>query len=355
VTGGVDAVMDERLQALSPAAWSPRQLGNRWLLGWILACTLAETIGMTAAATAARIAEILSLPGALAIIVSAGLIEGLALGLLQGAWLHRRFPRLSPTSWLLVTAVFAGLGWAAASLPGQLGDAGMAVPPLGVTALGALALGALMGAVLGVVQAFVLRGAVRHPWRWVLGSAIAWAPTMVVIFLGATIPDASWSTPVVIAMGTLTGAVAGAVLGLGSAVVLDTLDGSPIVSRLVMTFVKLSRSTTYTVLRITGKRSGGHIELPVQYAAEGATLVVYPSHSERKNWWHNVAAAAPVAAWLDGRWRVGVGVVVTPDQPGWAAACAIYGARFPKVTVSDDVLVRIRLLPWLDAATPSAR
>lgn len=71
-----------------------------------------------------------------------------------------------------------------------------------------------MGPVLGGAQALTLRGAAAAPARWVLANTLAWPPAMVVIFIGATAPGASWSTPAVTLTGAVTGAVAGTVLGV---------------------------------------------------------------------------------------------------------------------------------------------
>lgn len=98
-----------------------------------------------------------------------------------------------------------------------------------------------MGAVLGAAQATVLRPHVRRPWRWVGANMAAWAPTMAVIFLGASAPSADWSVPTVVALGTVTGLVAGAVLGLVSGWFLPTLDAPARLSRLQLELNSLPR------------------------------------------------------------------------------------------------------------------
>jgi hypothetical protein len=203
---------------------------------WVILCAAAEAIGMTAAATAAKTSQALvGEPGngrevalALSLVVAGGLVEGVALGSLQAAGLGRLLPDLNRRAWLLVTVLVAGLGWAAASAPSALsGDDGGVVPPLLLILGGALVLGAMMGAVLGAAQASLLRPHVRHPWRWVGANAAAWAPAMAVIFLGATAPGADWPGPVVVALGAVTGLLAGSVLGVVTWWFLPTLDGSP--------------------------------------------------------------------------------------------------------------------------------
>ena len=179
---------------------------------------LAETVGMTAAAAAARGAGALDAPAAaLGVIVAGGLVEGTALGLAQASVLARLLPGLRRTTYAVVTVLVAGLGWAVASAPAVLaGDDSGASPPRGLVLLGGAGIGLVMGPVLGGAQALALRGAARTPSRWVLANTLAWPPTMVVIFLGATAPSEAWSTEAVVALGALTGATAGAVLGLVS-------------------------------------------------------------------------------------------------------------------------------------------
>jgi hypothetical protein len=186
---------------------------------------------MTASAAAARTAAQMSGSTGLVVIVVGGLIEGLALGILQAAWLSRRYPGLSRVWWIVTTVAVAGIGWTLASAPAAMGDGSGPSPSVIVVLAASAALGATMGVLLGAAQALVLRGTVRHPWRWVWISAIAWAPTMVVIFAGATLPDATWSTPPVIAVGVITGLLAGAVLGTVSLLPMGRLTAESVPSR----------------------------------------------------------------------------------------------------------------------------
>ncbi|WP_159928017.1 hypothetical protein [Rhodococcus sp. WAY2] len=189
---------------------------------WTALCAAAEAVGMTAAALAAKLAQRISGDApqgrdaalALAVVVAGGLVEGVALGVLQAHGLRRLLPRFDAGRWVVVTTVVAGLGWAGASVPGVLGSDGGDGPPLLVVLAGAVALGAVMGAVLGAVQALVLRGLVRRPGRWVLANVAGWPLAMAVIFVGATTPGSTWSIPAVTALGTVTGLVAGTVLGV---------------------------------------------------------------------------------------------------------------------------------------------
>lgn len=172
---------------------------------------------MTAAAGAARVGSDWVDDGrtavwALALVVAAGLVEGVALGLAQGGVLPRWVPALQRARFLAATVVVAGLGWAAASAPSVLaGDDGAADPPLWGLLAGAAGLGVVLGAALGAAQAVALPAPARR--TWVLASVAAWPAAMVVIFLGATRAGADWGTGEVLLLGAVTGAAAGAVLG----------------------------------------------------------------------------------------------------------------------------------------------
>jgi hypothetical protein len=187
---------------------------------WIVACGVAEAIGMTAAATAAKSTQLLSdrigvnLGMAIALAVVGGIVEGAALGTAQAIVLVRLFRRLNVRRWVWVTTVIAGVGWAGASLPSAMSsDSESSAPPIALIVLGALALGAVMGILLGSAQAWVLDPVVDRARRWIVASAAGWAPAMAVIFVGAGLPEADWSFAAVAAAGALTGAVAGCVLG----------------------------------------------------------------------------------------------------------------------------------------------
>jgi hypothetical protein len=147
---------------------------------------------MTASAGAARATESTGALTGFGLVVMGGLVEGAALGLLQAETLRDLLGRRR--DWVLLTVLLAGLGWAAGSALATLasGASGPA-PALAPILLGAAGLGLLMGSLLGAAQATVLRGRVRHPWRWVVANGCAWALAMPVVFAGATTAGASWS------------------------------------------------------------------------------------------------------------------------------------------------------------------
>ena len=320
-------------------------------LGWIIACVVGEGIGMTVSAAAARASEGLPGSAALTVLIVGGLIEGTALGVLQAAWLTRRFPGVSRLRWVLTTVLIAGIGWALASAPAALSDPAGAQPDAVFILLMAAGLGLAMGALLGVGQALVLRHHVRHPWRWVSISAVAWTPAMVVIFAGATVPDASWPTGAVIAVGALTGVAAGALLGLVSLALMRTLTGQSVGSGVMGWSLRHGvpgLGGTFALLRVRGAKSGRVFEFPVQYAREGNVVVVFPGGAARKNWWRNLRRRAPLSVWIDGGWMPATGRAITGGDAGYSEACAVYGRRWPRIRAEESaILARIDLAPSL--------
>lgn len=322
---------------------------------WVGLCALAEAIGMTAAAAAAKATQALQgrsatageIAAGLCLIILGGLVEGVALGTLQANGLRRVIPALDARRWALLTTLLAGLGWAAASAPAALSgpDEG-ATPPLLLVLVGAALLGAVLGAALGAVQSTVLRGSVRHPRRWIGANALAWAPTMSVIFLGATSPSQNASVAGVVALGAATGLAAGAVLGAVTWWFLPSLDGAPAVDRLVLLLLAsggrgLLDSSTMG-LRVWGAVSGRPFTLPVQYAHHEGGFVVLPGRPETKRWWRNLQEPAAVEILLGGRWSAAHARVLRPDDPGYAAAAKAYRARLRRARMApDDPLVRV--------------
>lgn len=201
----------------------PTRVSMNALRSWVVACAVAESVGMTAAATAAKISqEWLGDPPvgtdravSLLLVVGGGLIEGIALGSLQASVLGRAVAGFHARTWLWVTVVVAGLGWAAASAPSVMSGSGDgAGPPLAIVLGGAVGLGLVMGAVLGLAQSVAFGASVRHPRRWIGISAAGWAPAMAIIFSGAMAPGSTWPLMGVVATAAVTGLCAGSLLGI---------------------------------------------------------------------------------------------------------------------------------------------
>jgi hypothetical protein len=287
---------------------------------------------MTAAGTAAQLGQGLPMLPALAIAILGGLVEGTALGILQANWLGRRFDGFPRRRWIAATIVVAGVGWAAASAPSAFGDGDGAAPGWAFVGVAAAGLGLAMGAILGAAQAWAIRGSVRHPWRWTGISAVAWTPTMAIIFVGATLPDAHWQTASVILTAALTGAVAGLVLGAITHPLMAALNGPSISSAVVAWGLRRrvpGLGASFALLRVTGRRTGRVFEFPVQYARQGDVVAVLPARPERKNWWRNLQTRSRLVIWLDGEWRRGDAVVVREGSRDYEEAHAVYAKRWP--------------------------
>jgi len=333
---------------------------------WVVACAIAETVGMTAAATAARIGSDIADGGgavrawlALGVVVVGGLVEGTALGVLQGRVLATRWPALARDRFLLMTVLVAGIGWAAASAPGVLGgDSGAAAPPLVLILLGALGIGLVMGPVLGAAQVVALRGAVAHPWRWVAANTAAWPPVMALIFLGASTAGAGWPTILVAGYGAVTGAVAGTVLGVVSGFWLGSLDGQAVVNRLVLALVARQQfgiDRKVVGLAVRGRRTGGVVRFPVEFARHRGRIVVVPSRPEHKAWWRNVGSAPTPMGLLDGSgWHPASGRLLEPGTEEHDEALAAFCRRWPQFRPSEDQPVVVLSTPSSGIATRSA-
>jgi hypothetical protein len=313
---------------------------------------------MTAASGAARATqELADRPGyagsvglALAIIVAGGLVEGLALGGAQAGQLARWHPALRRGRYVAATVLVAGLGWALASAPSALaGDDGGSGPPMLLMALGGAGIGLAMGPLLGAAQAWALRGAVEHPWRWVGANTAAWPLAMAVIFVGAGTPAADWPLAWLLLDGAATGALAGAVLGLVSGWFLDSLTGSPVRNQVVLHLLggrrRVGLDHSLIGLEVHGRRTGRAYRLPVQYAAGAGDLVVVPGRAERKSWWRNLAGpVTPVEALVDGAWRPATAALLRPGDDGYAEALAVYRSRWARVRLPEDQpVVRVRV------------
>jgi hypothetical protein len=324
---------------------------DRDMFRWVAGCATAEAVGMTAAAAAARGGDAIGGTAAVATLaVAGGVVEALAVGVATAAGLRVAAPSLSRVRWTAATTVVAGLCWGVGSLPAALSADGEPAaagpsPAAWLVAAGAIGVGVATGAVLGAAQSALLRGHVRHPWRWTTASTLAWPLPMAVIFLGAGTPDAGWATWQVLALAAPTGLLAGALLGAVLGVCASSLNGTPVSGRAVLRLLRSpvrGAAPGLVGLAVPGRRTGATFELPVATAEDAAGLVVHVGHPARKTWWRNVIGPTPVRLLQDGEWHDAEARVVTPDDPAHPYAAQTYGRRFPRSTPGEDaVLVRI--------------
>lgn len=143
-------------------------------------------------------------------LLTAGAVEGLALGIAQGWALRPALPRLSLRAFALATGAAAVLAYAIGMLPSTLDDRLGSLPPA-VLAVAATMGGLLLLASIGTAQWLVLR---RHgygwPW-WVASTAGAWLAALLV-FVAVSTPLWQPGQPIVLTVGIgLLGATAMAV------------------------------------------------------------------------------------------------------------------------------------------------
>jgi hypothetical protein len=164
------------------AAWRSRVPRRRW----VIAVTAAETGGFLAPALAGILSAKAGLGGAaqVAVVVAAGLVEGLALGAGQ-AWV---FP-LPVRRWryALLTSAGAGVVWLSILLAMRLASGGALRSP---AAAGAVLGAGLVGlAALGTAQWLELRRHTLNAHRWIAWTALAWALALPLSFTPSPFVD----------------------------------------------------------------------------------------------------------------------------------------------------------------------
>jgi len=340
----------------APAAWPP-EWGR-----WVLACTVAEVLGMAAASGLAFGANALvgsatGIGPALVVMLGAllgGAVEGYAVGRLQWGVLRTWKPSLPRRRYVGGTVALALCFWFLGMLPSTVmtllgADAGTASgagdvvdPPLLLVLAIAAAGGAVGGVAFGAVQGWALSDSVPHPWRWIRPNAVAWAIAVAVITAGAVLVPGDWPLSGVVAYGVGVGLLAGASVGVVTGQALPSLElalpwWNRIVAGLLLSPFHRVLSGSVVLLRFRGRRSGGTITLPVQYACDAQQLVVLVGDAERKTWWRNFADSdRDVVLRLKGRTRHGVGRVLDVGTPEHAHAREVYAARRTRVAVPDD-------------------
>jgi hypothetical protein len=238
---------------------------RRFYLRWVLANAAGEALGLgaTAALTGATFWALsrtgrgdsppLVLLGASVCVLAGALVEGGAVGGLQGGVLCDALPALSRRDWVRATVRGAGVAWTLGMLPstlmsllsptaahaGGMPSSASAVPapadPMDgpIKYLLAAVMGLLLGPVLAVFQTGPLRRAgipARAARRWLPTNAAAWALGMPVIFaatdlVGPGTPPAVIVFAVALAL-VAAGAAVGAVHGLALLRIVREVQGT---------------------------------------------------------------------------------------------------------------------------------
>jgi hypothetical protein len=219
--------------AWSFAEWDRRQLpvGRHGLVVWVtwtLLTVAGEVAGLAfVAGTGWGVSMGFGKPAGIllaftvAAMILAGAVEGAALGLAQSLVLCRELPSLTHRAWIRATAMGAAAAWAVGIVASMLAHGARGTEPAAgpaatmvVALLGALTLGALLGA----AQWLELRRHVRGAARWIPVNAIAWVLGLPIAVAGGSSvgPEGSLAGAAVIGAltGTATGLIVGAITGL---------------------------------------------------------------------------------------------------------------------------------------------
>ena len=195
---------------------------------WTKACGLAEAIGIgITAGTAILIGVTMGEPVTarqravvLVLMVAAGALEGLVLGVFQWSVLGEAFPKMSARSWALATAAVAAVGWLLGMLPSTLNAPSTmpAEPPSGdVRIVFALfvapVFGLVAGSAVGAAQWLILRRHAPRAGSWVSANALGWAVAIPWIYVAGTLPAEDTPHFVTFVLAVVAGALGGLCLG----------------------------------------------------------------------------------------------------------------------------------------------
>lgn len=104
---------------------------------------------------------------------------------------------------------------------------------------------------------------------------------------------------------------------------------NPVVRPVLRSPVHGLLSGALMLLTFRGRRSGRSYTVPVQYAREGSTVIVYAGGSAEKTWWRNLAGGAEVTLRIKGHDLRGHAVAVMDDREAVADGLRIWLRRFP--------------------------
>ncbi|HEX4817381.1 MAG TPA: nitroreductase/quinone reductase family protein [Nonomuraea sp.] len=201
----------------------PRKSAGLWWR-WTRAVTLGESVGfMMPAVAGAWVAApgwgMLGIGPLLqaAMIVLAGAVEGMFLGLAQAYALRTALPEVGTRDWVRATAWGAAIAWTVGALPIVIGERVLQWSPVVLALLGLMLLAAM-----GLLQWRLLRRHVRGAFWWVIATAGSWLVGLGVFAL-VTTPLWQEGQPawLIVAIGVLG--------GVGMAATVAVLTGAALV------------------------------------------------------------------------------------------------------------------------------
>jgi hypothetical protein len=158
---------------------------NVFLANWVGRVSLGESLGFLAPALAQLLAAALWPTATFPLLVLAGFVEGAVLGWFEVHVLRSRLPDVSIRRWVLFTGAAAAGAWTLGLLP-SADSAWQDWPAAAQIAAGTTA-GVVLLASIGLAQWIELRHHVPRAWRWIAGSAAAWAAGLGVFMAVATL------------------------------------------------------------------------------------------------------------------------------------------------------------------------
>ena len=164
------------------AADSPRR--TTFLVRWVAWVSAGESLGFLAPAAAQSVSAAFWPAAGVPLLVLAGLAEGAVLGWFQGRVLESRLPAVSVRHWVLLTAAAAAVAWTVGLLSFS-SESWQGWPAAAQIVTGTGAAMVLLVSI-GLAQWFELRRHVPRAWRWIAGSAAAWAVGLGVFISVAT-------------------------------------------------------------------------------------------------------------------------------------------------------------------------
>ena len=149
----------------------------------------------------------------LVVMVAAGALGGVALGVFQWRVLRRQLPSVGARSWIGATAAMTAFGWLVGMLPSTFiapetwASGPILDPPYLVTLAWVQLFGLAAGALLGLGQWILLRRHTPFARQWIPASALGWSAGLPWLYLVAAVPVADPLLPK--AVLTLAGAAMG--------------------------------------------------------------------------------------------------------------------------------------------------
>jgi hypothetical protein len=189
---------------------------------WTLVSIVAETVGVAIA--------LLVFTSVWEVVVAVAILEPLLLGLGQRWILRAAHPGLE-RGWLLATVLGAMLGRCVEIVADSPGVGGaISVLPPSLQPVLTTAAGALVGGLMAVPQAYVLRRHLEGTWLWIAVRAVAWAvafPSLLLAVAGASIArDIAQPHTSLVPMLLVSCAVAGAFVGVVEGIAMERLIGT---------------------------------------------------------------------------------------------------------------------------------